>query len=637
MSRSALILCTRNRTHEVYRLLASLIQLEYVPKEFVIVEASDSQERLDSELLKSYFPGVTLISSKPGLTHQRNQGLRLLSNMCEVVHFVDDDVVVQSEYFRAAERLLTSSDSVVGVGVRTLDNPCYGPRRTRFLRKIFLLDSGVTGRVLRSGINTPFYGSDESMTVEWLSGCLMTFRAAEVRACGFDESRTGVGWGEDVDFSLRIRRFGELRCLGDERVLHLQSAANRDPAEWRRSLEIQSRTKLAQDHPDQVRLWAVKWALFGEALLKAIVPVSYAFVAAVRELMGAIGHLFKTLKHLAATTVHLVGAPVSVLRSLPQRKRNYATALTFKRPAEGEITVGDNLGFVTDGDMDHANLGFARNSSRAGFVSPDNCVAVELNGGLGNQLFGVAVGILVASRQRSQVVLDPHNYETANSRRCEVAQLFSPDAEVLPSPYGLPVFQERSIGYDPDVLELRAPVRLRGYFQSYRYVEAVLPRMRHLINTNFKDSSEEVGEDFIGLQVRRGDYLQPPHNSFHGIVADQYFINAVEEIRSELGDLPVIVFSDDSAHATDLSARIENSSAHEPKSNNPMGTLLTLGSARALVISNSSFGWWAAMLAQVAEIVIAPERWYLDDSTNPDDLIPPSWRRRNGFLQLGVT
>jgi hypothetical protein len=55
----------------------------------------------------------------------------------------------------------------------------------------------------------------------------------------------------------------------------------------------------------------------------------------------------------------------------------------------------------------------------------------------------------------------------------------------------------------------------------------------------------------------------------------------------------------------------------------PLESLLLLGECQKICISNSTFGYWAAMLGN-AENVVAPAKWFrnLED---PRDLLHPNW------------
>jgi len=44
------------------------------------------------------------------------------------------------------------------------------------------------------------------------------------------------------------------------------------------------------------------------------------------------------------------------------------------------------------------------------------------------------------------------------------------------------------------------------------------------------------------------------------------------------------------------------------------------------IIANSSFSWWGAWLNPAPnKIVLAPQKWFKDETINTKDLIPEQW------------
>jgi GT2 family glycosyltransferase len=127
----------------------------------------------------------------------------------------------------------TLGPDVVGVGA-VVENERRGPDRLwRVRRALGLVPHLVPGRYTRSGHSIPWsFLPDVAGWIEgdWLPGCGMAWRTAPAREVGFHEGFAGYAQGEDLDFSLRMRRRGRLVLVPQARLLHLHEREGRpDP------------------------------------------------------------------------------------------------------------------------------------------------------------------------------------------------------------------------------------------------------------------------------------------------------------------------------------------------------------------------------------------------------------------------
>lgn len=257
-------------------------------------------------------------------------------------------------------------------------------------------------------------------------------------------------------------------------------------------------------------------------------------------------------------------------------------------------------------------------------------VEVGLRGGLGNQLFGFAVGLDLARRLELPLHLVTQVYDSGADakRQFSLEQVASGSASWGARSLSSRVFSEQSFAYDSRYEALAKPVFLDGYFQSPRYFESSSNELKSRISGALSFGAGAAvanDQEFIGLQVRRGDYLNPGQRNFHGIVPFAFFVRAVAILRQTVGQLPVRVFSDDEDTASELASAVENAEPHRSPDRDPLSILGELSGAKALAISNSSFGWWAAYLSACNTPVIAPRPWFRDRSVDTSDLLEPEW------------
>lgn len=251
--RDAVVVCTKDRPQDVARCLDSIAAQADGPELVLVV---DSSAAADTRGVVAGRPGAVYVESTPGLTHQRNVGVHALPPDVEIVHFVDDDVVLEPGYF-AALREAFADPAVAGAGGLITNVTLPDPP---LLARIFLQDSRRRGAVLRSGRNILAHGMSEPTEVDWLSGCSMSFRRSELDRVPFDE-RVGIV-GEDVDYALRLG--GRLLAIPTARLEHRQSPVNRlAQADWNARFVVQRHAWL-DAHPRRLSRLAFWWSALGE-------------------------------------------------------------------------------------------------------------------------------------------------------------------------------------------------------------------------------------------------------------------------------------------------------------------------------------------------------------------------------------
>lgn len=257
-------------------------------------------------------------------------------------------------------------------------------------------------------------------------------------------------------------------------------------------------------------------------------------------------------------------------------------------------------------------------------------IEVLLRGGLGNQLFGFAAGFEIASRSGLALHLDTSLLQTQSGpyRDFQLLSLTGQQVSHGPERTVAKTYKETRFSFERRFDQVYGPVFLDGYFQSTQYFRSTSEELRRIIHRTheYNLGRESAITPFIGLQIRRGDYLQTPHREYHGVIPFKYFLEVSSYLRQQVGDLPVVIFSDDPSEAERLSVQIPDSAPHKAGRNSrPMEILGYLSGARALGISNSSFGWWSAFLAGDSVPVAAPKPWFQDRKIDTSDLLLSRW------------
>ena len=296
-------------------------------------------------------------------------------------------------------------------------------------------------------------------------------------------------------------------------------------------------------------------------------------------------------------------------------------------------------------------------------------IVVRMKGGLGNQMFQYAAGRRLALRRGTDLRLDVsfHLKERGNATprpflldRFNIAGSLIEGRElmdymdrdlpwykrplnwaayawtkdwVLESPRA---FVERDQNFEPTVLDLPDGTYLSGYFQTERYFADIGEQLkkeltvRSPMDARNEEMAERIAEEgSVCLHVRRGDYYSNEAcRSVHAVDLTDYYSKAISLLRSRAEGLHFFIFSDEPDWVRrhfglgDDCTVVAVNGPDEPEQD-----LRLMSLCRHFIIANSSFSWWGAWLSTNPDkVVIAPQRWFLDDR-NVKDRCPDSWIR----------
>lgn len=290
-----------------------------------------------------------------------------------------------------------------------------------------------------------------------------------------------------------------------------------------------------------------------------------------------------------------------------------------------------------------------RNNSRTFDVS--NGITAYLRGGLGNQLF-----IFAAALQQSRLIdcplyvdvswFDKWNENSPDTQRFleiqdiisgfqQINQITSPWAGKDPSSSKdrqlqrilnpkIKVFVENTRVPDGKIFTTPGTT-ISGYFQDRRYFDEIEGELFNLIHPQYERGSRNT----ITVHVRRGDYLNPDTYAYHGMVSERYISRSMALFRRMNPSAEFRIFSDSIALVkSELAGQLN--CVYEDSSDTALQTIRTMSEAQGMIMSNSSFSWWAAWIMSFKSdpLIVAPRPWYNNQAVSPSFIL-------DNWFQLG--
>ena len=175
-----------------------------------------------------------------------------------------------------------------------------------------------------------------------------------------------------------------------------------------------------------------------------------------------------------------------------------------------------------------------------------------------------------------------------------------------------------------DRLKLGENVVLGGYLQDPELISSI----REVLAVEFrgvmkKYSAPQVG--YAAVHVRRGDYVNNKTIfSKFGVPDLDYYVRAIEAVGCER----LLIVTDDAAWCRDFlqPALPPNISSEVCSNADHLIDFSILLNANSLVLSNSTFSWWAAFMGDQSQVII-PAPW-LTKEDHPEFYLP-GWQVRD--------
>jgi hypothetical protein len=270
------------------------------------------------------------------------------------------------------------------------------------------------------------------------------------------------------------------------------------------------------------------------------------------------------------------------------------------------------------------------------------CNVVQLQGGLGNQLFQVAFAESLVTKLERQIVLDSSwysrervgrnlyqlpldsriSYQTFSQvggflHKKVTSSLMKP--QTFYKGLGFSVVTQKTFSYENFNIS-HEPTFFSGTFASPKYWPlGLLPTCKrikkYLSNYLDREPTKTFQSNVLSIHVRRGDLITNlKARKFHGFCTNNYFVQSIDLIDSMNIDIKRIQIASDDIEAAQLLAHhlaIRKVPIEIIVDSNPISVMFKLSDSEFFIGSNSTFSWWAAYLDQKA-LMIFPDNWFAE-------------------------
>ena len=242
------------RAKPLLDLLSSVNNQTWYPDEILIIDGStndETQKALEINRFQnlSYF---LVDSEHRGLTKQRNYGISKVSDGIDIVCFLDDDTILEKEYFGNLIGTYSIFPETLGVGGYITNESVwqkvtedYEPNVNEYffdgwkkkdgsrfvIRKKLGLDSNLPPCFMPEFSNGRSVGflppSNKTYEVQQFMGGVASYKKSILENIKFSDYFEGYGLYEDADFTLRLSNIGKLYLNTAARLAHYHDGSGR--------------------------------------------------------------------------------------------------------------------------------------------------------------------------------------------------------------------------------------------------------------------------------------------------------------------------------------------------------------------------------------------------------------------------
>jgi hypothetical protein len=198
-------------------------------------------------------------------------------------------------------------------------------------------------------------------------------------------------------------------------------------------------------------------------------------------------------------------------------------------------------------------------------------------------------------------------------------------------------FEDMLQDYSNWLLSIEQPTMIWGFFQSEKYFKASAVAIRNTFRIKkqyqnafkaFIDKHGLAAGSYHAIHLRRTDYKGFKVKGLQGddfTLPTAYYAKALHLLGQ---DVPLVIVSDDPAYCQQQYGHMQNVIV---STEDAITDFQILRHASKLVISNSTFAWWAAWLNADAQTIYCPQYFlgFKEEKEVPINIYPEAWQKIN--------
>lgn len=146
-----------------------------------------------------------------------------------------------------------------------------------------------------------------------------------------------------------------------------------------------------------------------------------------------------------------------------------------------------------------------------------------------------------------------------------------------------------------------------GYFQNINRSDTDQKALSEMINAIKPQFPKKKKLNYLGIHIRRGDYLSKKHN-IHGLITEDFFLKEAKLIfKNEIFD-GITIFTDSPDIVKIEEFKNINKNIKVDQGGDPVDVFKRMVNHKGLIASNSTFSLWAGIIGKIKYFSI-PMYW----------------------------